>query len=73
MYGLGPSPVMVVSRIALGFHVYALVWTCEYSAAPSEPSTNDRYSPVNAMAVSMVFTICLTAIAIGSEVAVRDS
>ena len=31
--------------------------------------TGGPYSPVNAMAVSMVFTICLTSIAIGSEVA----
>ena len=60
---------MAASHLALGFRRYALVWTCKFLAALMEPSTDGRYSPVNAMVVSMVFTICLTSIAIGSEVA----
>lgn len=61
---------MAASHLALGFREYVLVWTCEcLTALFLEPPTDGFYSPVNAMAVSMVFTICLTSIAIGSEVA----
>ena len=62
---------MVASHIAPGFPRYALVGTCESLIAMHywSLSTDESYSPVNAMAVSIAFTICLTCIAIGSEVA----
>ena len=66
----GLLPVMVASPSALGCHESVLVGTCRFITMNISMSlTNKFYSPVNAMAVSMIFTIILTCIAIGSEVA----